>query len=92
MSYHGLPLGVRFKSINIWSEIVESMEKSLTRWNRMYLSIKSTVSNLTNFLSLFSITDVVANTLERIQKNFFGEVWGRRGNFIWLIGELFTLL
>ena len=84
MKYLGLPLGARFKSKEIWNPILEKMEKCLAGWKRMYLSkggritlIKSTLSSLpTYFLSLFPIQSSVANRIEKIQRDFFGEVWG----------------
>jgi hypothetical protein len=78
MKYLGLPLGAKFKSIDIWNPIVEKMERRLAGWKRIYLSkggrltlIKSTLSNLpTYFLFLFPILAAVAKKLEQIQRNF----------------------
>lgn len=77
MSYLELPLGARYKSIQIWDEILDRMERRLerrlARWKRMYLSkggritlIKSALSSLpTYFLSPFPILAVVANRMEK---------------------------
>jgi hypothetical protein len=65
------------------------MERRLAGWKRLYLSkggrltlIKSTLSNLPTyiffFLSLFPIPLVVANKLEKLQRDFF---WGGLNEF-----------
>ena len=76
-----MPLGSYFKDPSIWNPIIEKREKKLFGWKRLYLSkggrlplLKSTLSSLpTYFLSLFTIPEVVADRLERIQRNF---LWG----------------
>ena len=81
MKYLEMPLGTSFKIALIWNPILEKMEKKLSRWKRLYLSkggrltlLKSTLSSLpTYFLSLFTIPNVVAARMERIQWNF---LWG----------------
>lgn len=68
VNYLGLPLSARYKSVHIYDEIIERMERRLVDWKRMYLSkggritlIKSTLSSLPiYFLSLFLIPIVVA--------------------------------
>ena len=78
MKYLEMPLGTSFKIALIWNPILEKMEKKLSRWKRLYLSkggrltlLKSTLSSLpTYFLSLFTIPNVVAARMERIQWNF----------------------
>ena len=78
MKYLVLPLGAKFKDKAIWNPILEKTERRLAGWKRSYLSkggrvtlIKSTLSNLpTYFLSLFPIPTVVANRIEKLQRNF----------------------
>jgi hypothetical protein len=81
ITYLGLPLGARYKSVRIWDDILERMERRLEGWKRMYLSkggritlIKSTLSSLpTYFLSLFPIPRTVAMRIEKLQRDF---LWG----------------
>jgi hypothetical protein len=73
--YLSLPLGLPYKSTTIWNGIVETMERKLAGWKRLYLSkggmitlYKSTLSNLpTYFLSLFPILVSLANRVEKLQ-------------------------
>ena len=81
MKYLGMPLGTSYKTASVWNPILERMEKKLSGWKRLYLSkggrltlLKSTLSSLsTYYLSLFVIPVIVADRLERIQRNF---LWG----------------
>jgi len=78
IKYLVLPLGAPYKSISIWSGIVEKMERRLFGWKKLHLLnggrltlIKSTLSNLpTYYLSLFPIPIGVANRLEKLQRDF----------------------
>lgn len=62
MTYLGFSLGVKFKSVRIWDEIVERVGRRLACWKFIYLSkggritlIKSTLSSLlTYFFISFS--------------------------------------
>ena len=91
MSYLGMPLGASHKSSSIWIPILEKYERRLAGWKKLYLSkggrltlIKSTLSSLpTYFLSLFNIPTRVANKIEKLQRIFFGKVWGANLNVIW---------
>ncbi|XP_042969900.1 uncharacterized protein LOC122302626 [Carya illinoinensis] len=38
MKYLGLPLGAHYKSISIWNDVLEKMERKLASWKQMYLS------------------------------------------------------
>ena len=74
MKYLGMPLGTPYKIASVWNPILERMEKKLSGWKRLYLSkggrhtlLKSTLSSLpTYYLSLFVISVVVVDRLERI--------------------------
>lgn len=73
MTYLGLPLGARYKSIHIWDDI---LERRLVGWKRMYLAKGGWITLLTLsslptyfFLFLFPIPNVMANRL-KIAKEF----------------------
>jgi hypothetical protein len=34
----GMPLGAPFKSISIWNEVIEKVERRLAGWKKLYLS------------------------------------------------------
>jgi hypothetical protein len=77
MTYLGLPLGASFKSISIWSGVLEKVECWLASWQKLYLSkggrvtlIKSTLSSIPTYLLLFPIPVSVAKRLERLQREF----------------------
>ena len=81
MTYFGMPLGASHKSPTVWNPILEKIECKLAGWKKMYLSkggrltlLKSTLSSLpTYYLSLFTIPMLVANKIERLQRDF---LWG----------------
>ena len=87
VKYLGLPLGAQFKSIVIWSSILERMERRLDGWKKRYLSkgqkitfIKNTHSSLPPyFLSSFPIPARVAHCLGKLQRDF---LWGGLGDEI----------
>ena len=100
MKYLGMPLGTSFKTASIWNPILEKMEKKLLGWKRVYLSkggrltlLKSILSSLPPyFLSLFTISIVVAARLERIQRNFYGDHLKGASNTLWWRGIRFAHL
>ena len=78
MKYLGLPLGAKFKDKTIWNPILEKIKRRLAGWKRLYLPkggrvtlIKKYSSNVpTYFLSFFPIPTIVANRIEKLQRNF----------------------
>jgi hypothetical protein len=84
LKYLGMPLGACFKNNCIWDGIVEKMKRWLASWKRLYLSkagkvtlIKSILSNLPKYLSLFPIPVSVANWTEKLQRDFLWGVLGK---------------
>ena len=81
MTYLGMPLGASHKAPSIWNPILEKIERKLASWKKLYLLkggrltlLKSTLSSLpTYFLSLFTIPTLVANKIEKLQRDF---LWG----------------
>ena len=78
MSYLGMPLEASHNSPSIWNPILKKIERNLAGWKKLYLPkggqlmlLKSTLSNLpTYFLSLFTIPTLVANKIEKLQRDF----------------------
>ena len=53
MTYLGMPLGTLYKTVSIWNPILQRVEKKLSGWKRLYLSmggrltlLRSTFSSL----------------------------------------------
>jgi hypothetical protein len=81
MTYLGPPLGSPFKSKVVWNTIMEKVERRLSKWKKIYLSnggrltlIKSMISSLPTYFSSLIMHIHVANRLEKLQKDFLGEV------------------
>ena len=99
MKYLGIPLRAKFKDKAIWNPILEKIDRRFARWKRLYLSkggrvtlIKSTLSNLPAYiLSLFPIPAIVANRIEKLQRNFLWVALEMNQNSIWLNGLLFAV-
>jgi len=85
MTYLGMLLEAPFKSISIWNEVIEKVERRLASWKKLYLSkggrvtlIHNTLSIIpTYYLSLFPIPVSVAKKLERLQMEF---LWSGMGD------------
>jgi hypothetical protein len=83
MTYFGLPLGASFEAKSEWDDIIEKIEHCLPNGKMMYLSkggrvtfIKSTLSNVLAYLSLFSLPVCVVDCIEKLQWDF---LWGGTG-------------
>ncbi|XP_023927687.1 uncharacterized protein LOC112039077 [Quercus suber] len=81
MTYLGMLLGASHKSPSIWNLILEKIERKLAGWKKLYLSkdgrlilLKSTLSSLpTYFLSFLTIPTHVANKIEKLQRDLWGD-------------------
>lgn len=49
-SYLGLPLGAKYKSIEIWKGVIEKFEKRIASWHRQYLSLGGKLILINNVL------------------------------------------
>ena len=84
--YLELSVGGCHKRRVFWDEVVGRMKTSLSRWKFRFLSlarriclIKSVLSSILLFyLSLFKMSEAVANELVKIQRNFLWG-WGSEG-------------
>jgi hypothetical protein len=52
MTYLGMPLGASFKSIFIWNEVIEKVERRLASWKELYLSMGGRVTLIHSVLFL----------------------------------------
>ncbi|XP_059294768.1 uncharacterized protein LOC132047801 [Lycium ferocissimum] len=74
----GLSLGDKFKSLSIWNEVLEKMEKKLTNWKRQYLSlggritmVNSVISALPTYtMSPFPAPSSVLKRMDKLRKDF----------------------
>lgn len=81
MKYLGLPIGASPKRIQTWQPVVDGVKKKLKQWKKRQMSmagrlalVKSTLSNLPiYYMSLFKIPVAVANSIEKLQRQF---LWG----------------
>lgn len=77
-TYLGLPLGSKFKNVEIWNGIIEKFEKRLASWQMQYLSmggrlvlINSVLDSIpTYYMSLFPMPGKILNQLDKIRRNF----------------------
>ena len=78
VKYPGLPLGAPNKSLGVRDSIEERFRKRLASWKRQYISkggrltlIRNTLASLSiYFLSLFRMSKLVCDRLEKIQREF----------------------
>lgn len=88
-TYLGLPLGVKFRSTEIWNGIIEKFEKKLASWQMQYLSfggrltlINSVLDSIpTYYMSLFPIPAKVLKQLDKLRRNFLWEGNNERHKF-----------
>ncbi|XP_075083624.1 uncharacterized protein LOC142167360 [Nicotiana tabacum] len=80
-TYLGLPLGAKYKSIGVWSDVVEKVEKRLSAWQMQYLSmggrltlIISVLDSIPSYcMSLYPMPSSVLKQLERLRRRFLWE-------------------
>ena len=81
ITYPGLPLGARRKSLAVWDNVEEKFYRRLALWKRHYISrggritrIRSTlVSSPLYMMSIYRILKAISKRLEKIQRDF---LWG----------------
>ena len=81
ISYLGLPIGGKPRFKEMWSLVVERVERKFSIWKRKYLSfggritlIKSSLSNIpVYYLSLYNMPKKVCETLDRLRRDFLWE-------------------
>lgn len=47
----GLPLGDKSKSVTIWNEVIEKMDKMLASWKQQYISLGGRISLFNSVIS-----------------------------------------
>lgn len=80
-SYLGLPLGARYKSLNIWDGVIEKFERKSASWKMQYLSfggrltlINSVLDSIPTYLmSLFPLPTKIQERLDRLRRDFLWE-------------------
>lgn len=78
ISYLGLPLGVSYKSKEVWGPMVDRVRRKLAGWKAVSLTkggritlLKAVVASiLVYFMSLFVMPSSIANPIERLQRDF----------------------
>ena len=76
--YLGVPLGGNPRSVSFWDPVVEKIPKRLGNWKGAYFSLGSQITLIQAclssiplyYLSLFRILVGVANTIEKIMRDF----------------------
>ena len=84
ITYLGLLLGATFKDVKVWDGVITRIQKKLAGWKGKYLSkggkmtlIRSALSSVpTYFMSLHVMPVLVANRIEKLQRDF---LWGCDG-------------
>lgn len=80
-TYLGLPLGAKYKAIEVWNGVIEKVEKRLATWKMQYLSLGGRLtlissvldSILTYIMSLFPMPSKVQKQLDKIRRSFLRE-------------------
>ena len=82
--YMGVSFGGNSRSFSFGDFVVEKISKHLDNWKGAYFSlggritlIQSCISSIPFYLSLFRISMEVANTVEKIMRNF---LWSSASN------------
>uniref|UniRef100_A0A2N9IM47 Reverse transcriptase zinc-binding domain-containing protein n=1 Tax=Fagus sylvatica TaxID=28930 RepID=A0A2N9IM47_FAGSY len=67
MLYLGMPLGAKYKALNVWNSVLEKIERRLASWQTLYLSKGGRLTLLKMLLQ----------RIEKLQRNF---LWGGMGD------------
>nr|XP_009779409.1 PREDICTED: uncharacterized protein LOC104228625 [Nicotiana sylvestris] len=78
ITYLGLSLGAKHKSVEVWDGVIEKVEKRLATWQMQYLSMAGRVTQInsvldsipTYIMSLFPMPSKAQKQLDKLRRSF----------------------